>query len=661
MILEQAKETVKTQLSCTRYLQKSKNNMFCCPICGSGTKGANSTGAVKYYKDTNTWSCHSCKASGDVLDLIQLDTGAADFMTALSIGASELGITIDSSSEAKGNQNHTKSVPKTDPKKEQPLKEDAAEQIDNTAYYEQCRAALNDPRAVSYLAARGISTETAAAANIGFDAAADPAQSGHKTARIIIPTSKSHYVARSIDSSIDKAFQKMNNKGGTPSIFNAAALYSGAKAVFVLEGAFDALSLLEIGQQAIATNSAGNVKKLLELLQQRPTAATLVICKDNDADERTREQIDKYAQELEQGLQGLNIAYIEAEITGQYKDANEALQHDKAAFMERVQAVLTEINKTDIDSFLKNIQTEAYKPAATGLDFFDDLLSGGIVNKTLTILLAAPAAGKTTLCQQVAEAIARQKRPVIYLNLEMSKEQMLAKSISSMLARKGTFKSTLDILQGYKWNNADKEQITAAAREYEQTIYPYLKYYDAAEIGSGVKAMLDNLNTIGTAAKQSGNKAPVIVLDYLHLLTNDTGKNLDVQELIKQAVVGLKQYAINFDTFVIAISATNRTSNTGKLTLDSARDSSNIDFTGDYAISLNYEDIDNGTVQAADIDKLQQEKPRRMILRVVKGRFIQSGKSVKVLFNTASNLFYGCNEFAPADPKDTPFAEVKRI
>lgn len=619
--------------------------MYCCIYCGSGT-GKNGTGAVKYYKDTNTCYCHSCNKHFDILDIVQSEYGT-DLNGALEIGARELNITIDNAAEYIP-------APKAT---EKPQEQEPAIEIDNTAYYEKCRANLNDPKAISYLSARGISVETAAAANIGFDAEADPAQSGYKTPRIIIPTSKSHYVARRIDGG--EEYAKMNNKGGKPSIFNEQALYSGAEYVFVVEGAFDALSLLEIGQQAIATNSANNASKLLEILKEKPTAATLVICKDNDTDPNTREKINKYAAELEQGLNGLNITFKEANITGTYKDANEALQGDKEAFKSLVEASIKK--ETDIDRFLISVQSEAYKPAATGLKFFDDLMNGGIVNKTVTVVLAAPAAGKTTLCQQIAEAIAKQKRPVIYLNLEMAKDQMLAKSISAMMARKNNYKTALDILQGYRWNSVEKEQITAIAREYEQNILPYLKYKDAAETGSGVNSILSYLEKLGTLAEARGKQAPVIVLDYLHLVTNDTGKNLETQELIKQIIVGLKSYAIKHNTFVIAISATNRTSNNGKLTLDSARDSSNIDYTGDYAISLNYEEIDNGTKATSDIDELQQESPRRMILRVVKGRFIATGKSVKVYYNAAYNMFYANDDFVPANQNESPFAPIKRI
>ena len=123
----------------------------------------------------------------------------------------------------------------------------------------------------------------------------------------------------------------------------------------------------------------------------------------------------------------------------------------------------------------------------------------------------------------------------------------------------------------------------------------------------------------------------------------------------------LKQYAIDYDTFVIGIVATNRTSNTaGKITMESGRDSSNLEYTADYQLSLNYYDIDNGTVSPTDINKiseLQREKWRKMIIRVLKGRFCTPGRSANVYFNAANNIFYGANDWLPADPDRVPFKD----
>ena len=90
---EQAKAIIKQAIPCTDYLERSKNNMYCCPNCGSG-HGANGTGAVKYYPEGNTWYCHACETGGDVIDAYTATIGG-DYNAALQQLAIRAGITIE--------------------------------------------------------------------------------------------------------------------------------------------------------------------------------------------------------------------------------------------------------------------------------------------------------------------------------------------------------------------------------------------------------------------------------------------------------------------------------------------------------------------------------------------------------------------------------------
>ena len=316
----------------------------------------------------------------------------------------------------------------------------------------------------------------------------------------------------------------------------------------------------------------------------------------------------------------------------------------------------------DLDAFIKTIQTDAYKPNKTGIDFLDDLLSGGVIKQTLTLLMAAPGAGKTTLCQQTAEAIAATGKPVIFLNLEMSKEQMLAKSICRRLAEKGHDIDTLKVLQGYSWTKKERELITAEVDSYRQSIYKYLQY-NPDGISSRLEAIRDYLTAKGEQAKADGTQAPAVILDYLHLVSSD---GLDAQELIKQTVTMLKEYAIKYDSFIIAIVAVNRESmKKGQLSINSARDSSTLEYTADYIITLNYYGIDNGTADPqkdSDLAELRNNKYWQMILRLPKARFGKPGKYAKVYFNAAGSYFLPIDGFIPdgAEPFDDPLTEPRR-
>ena len=330
-----------------------------------------------------------------------------------------------------------------------------------------------------------------------------------------------------------------------------------------------------------------------------------------------------------------------------------------ASVMEEIESP----NEIFINEFINTIQTEAYKPYKTELTFFDDLLGGGVIRQSIVQILAAPSAGKTTLCQQIAEEMASHGKKVLYFNFEMSNEQMLAKAISYRLAKKcdGAKKpiSATDILQGYNWDDYKRERIINELNEYKQTAAQYITYTNALTDIDNIK---DLLQEIGDRAAQRGMQAPAVFVDYLHLITG-AGYG-DNQEIIKNAVKCFKDYAIKYKTVVFLIVAVNRDSmKNGQISLYSGRDSSAIEYSGDYVLSLNYEEIDNGNIKAdneAELAKIKQGSWRKMILRVLKHRLGVPGLECKLWFKPAENIFYNAAGFMPIDPERDQIEEEAR-
>ena len=669
---EEAKQEIRKNLDCRDYLEKSKGaNMYVCPFCGSGHNGNRNDGALKYYAETNTWTCHKCKKSGDVLDLIQKKY-AVGYSDALQIGADQLGISIDAPQEKPqeapsgpewsqtmentSEQRNAQETPRNVPQRH--IMPDApAGSADYSAYYTECAARLeNSPEAVAYLKKRGISLTTARNLFIGYDPAADPGtapgalqkdeyQKPYPAKRIIIPTSPAHFVARAIDSAKSE-YPKMNpstRKGaGSPGIFNADAIYQASEAVFIVEGWADAASIEECGGHAAALNSTSNGGALLRLLNGKPAECSFIVSFDNDKAPQTAAQTNKEAENLVHDLTEAGYKAIRYNLAGTHKDCNESLTADGADRMKAaIRAAIKAAKRDYLADFLDKIQSEAYKPCATDLQWFDSLLGGGIIQQSLLLLLAAPGVGKTTLCQQIAESMAIHHKRVIYLNYEMSREQMIAKAISARLNRKGIQKNLAEILQGYDWSAADRQAITAEIEAYRREAFPFIQYNPGGS-SNDIQRLQELLTATGERAKGTGQDAPAVVVDYLQLLAGKPGT--DAQETIKAALLSLKDYARKYNTFVIAIVATNRDSNkAGRITLSSGRDSSNIEYTADYQLSLNYEAIDSGEIKADDVEgisKLQAEPLRRMIIRVLKNRFSLPGKKALVFFDAAHNTFY---------------------
>lgn len=321
------------------------------------------------------------------------------------------------------------------------------------------------------------------------------------------------------------------------------------------------------------------------------------------------------------------------------------------------------------DDFMGKVQTKAYEPLQTGMQAFDRLLDGGIQRQALVILSAAPGTGKTSLVQQIFETMAAHGTDVIFLNLEMSREQLLARSLSRMIHRDGGSITASGILKGYAWTDEMRRYIEPAAARYRAQIAPYM-HYNPEGCGTMLSSIINTLNNAAAAAKAAGKPAPVCVLDYLHLVTMEQRE--DQQEIIKKTVAALKQYAIENDTFVLAISANNRTSNSsGTVTLESGRDSSALEYTADIQLSLNYRALHEKseiTYTTADgrtvtekasagnpdhMEALQNEKPRKMLVQVLKNRMTKPGGKLYLNFDAANSEFIAVDTHsqAPSGPE----------
>jgi DNA primase len=149
----------------------------------------------------------------------------------------------------------------------------------------------------------------------------------------------------------------MNPKGSSPGIFNGWILAEQER-VFITEGAFDALSFIEAGAQAVATNSKNNGQALIALLQRGGVKAQqFIICPDNDPDPKTNEATQRQAQELCQSIQAAGYTCIVYNVSGKYHDANDALRGDRAGFIKRI-AEAQEAIQREVDTLPGLLQYE---------------------------------------------------------------------------------------------------------------------------------------------------------------------------------------------------------------------------------------------------------------------------------------------------------------
>lgn len=291
-----------------------------------------------------------------------------------------------------------------------------------------------------------------------------------------------------------------------------------------------------------------------------------------------------------------------------------------------------------IDDFLHVVQTRVYEPMRTGVEPFDRLLGGGLMRQQVVFIGAAPGLGKTSMCQWFTETMIRntQDAACIFCNLEMAKEQLLARSLSRRLAGEGKRIPVSRILRGYEWTDEERETITSAAHSFKETIGGRLLYnpWDAT---TNLDDILRNMEHAAKQQEQKGKPAPLVVLDYLQLLTGEARE--DAQAVIKRAVAGLKGYCVEHNAAAIVVVAHNRTANsTGNPGMGAARDSSAIEYTADCQLVLDYTASIDGGMKPDEAANNEEERKRRT-LKTVKARFVEPGRRADFIFDGATSTF----------------------
>ena len=636
MNTEEAKREVYQRFKDELQPDKKKKG-YICPICNNG-RGNDGDGMTENPRSPFHYSCWKCGIRNeDAFDFIarkqNLPIGSGEAMKA---AYQQYGIEIEY------NAPDTQEVHNT--QEEQYAQEEKRK--DFTEYFKRMAANIDSAAAKQYLSFRGISTETAKRFMLGFDAgwrsptAIERGKNPPASPRLIIPTSNEGYIARDTRPEV-KDYAKM--KEGPSRLFNLRSLYNTeGRACFVVEGELDAISIEEVGGRACALGSTSNVKLFLSALKEKPTGNTLLLALDNDvAGQRA-------ADELSKGLQAQKVNFAPVEICGTYNDENEHLQANREAFAQAVKKAEDAQKPAAkmMQSFLQAVQSRQYEPLPTGIKALDDLIGGGFIRQTLIMLGAAPGMGKSYFAQQLFETMAQEGHNCLYFNLEMSRQQLIARSISRLARQRENAKITaLDVLQGYRWTTYQKRIIERTAGVYAEEIGPHMLYNPAGSTAQ-LDSILQQMEEAAQRAKNTGKEAPFIVLDYLHLLRGNARE--DVQTTVKRAVEAFKDYAIKYNTVVFVILAFNRESNKGgKVSQESGRDSSSIEYSADLMLGLNYTKVEE-SASAEDAEKARAQVQKdsgkgneiAYKLKVLKNRLQGGCGSIDLKFHGKYGLFF---------------------
>ena len=643
--LQSIREHLKDEL----VPDRSQRGKYLCPLCGSGT-GPHKTAAFSIDHDGLHGHCFACGFYGDIFDLEAARTG---------LSLAEATRAVVARYEFSQPIGPAKAAPVAAATPPRP----AAVTADYSNLLRTCADRLPGSEAEQYLFRRGFTRETMARFSLGYDPSHYFPGRGTFNAVIGAYGPNKKYVFWRVISDEHHYDKPPKADAGEEPVFNVESLYAGGP-VFVVESQFCAMSIEQEGGHAVAIGGSG-IEKLIRQLSEKPAAGLLILSLDNDEPGRIQQA------KLADKLTAAGINFLQYNVSGTYKDPNEVLQDDPSALRALIstgcEAAAMYIEEQErktgsemIDSFLREVQTRIYEPLPTGIRDIDAALDGGFMRQQLVCLGAAPGAGKTALAQWIFEGMATKGIDCVFLNLEMSRNQVLARSLARCAARNGHTISSVKILRGYDWTEEQRAAIMAAADEYKRTVAPHM-IYNPDNVNSDLDAILKYIEQEALKAEAKGRQAPCIVLDYLQILTGRDRE--DGTELIKRAVSDLKRFAVRHNTVVFLIIAHNRESNrSGTITMESGRDTSAIEYSGDTQIGLtftrclsNWKDETGKKNDKKSPDDLTPEERKEITLKIVKSRFGGAGRQVDLRFDgetmTYTQLF---KDFKPVDV-ETPF------
>ena len=643
-------------------LTKSKTKgQYVCVFCGSG-QGVKATGALTMYE--NHFYCFSCQQKGDIFDLIQRVEGI-DKKQVIQHAAERYGISIDghSNNSRKDDNNVTIGENKTDSTKKE-------ESADYTAFYRECNKHLQE---TDYH--RGISLDTLNRFLVGYSAQWKHPKAPPKvspTPRLIIPTSKTSYLARDTRNTAvipENQSKYVKSKVGNVHIFNEKAL-NNTPVLYIVEGEIDALSIIDVGGNAVGLGSVSNINSLFKVLDHSDNVQKqkFIISLDND------KAGEKAKNALIDGFCKRGIAFCVYNPSGEHKDSNEALMSNRSEFekavlygIENVDKLIKEYGEREnmeyqqkycaevllggfIDRIAANVNIEAIP---TGFKALDDVLDGGLY-EGLYCLGAISSLGKTTFALQIADQIAEHGHQVLIFSLEMSQNELIAKSISRntlkrVIAARGDVrnaKTARGIMSGKKYplyNQTERELIKNAVGDYQSISKNIYIREGMGNVG---------VDTIVEQVKEhirKGNKPPVVIVDYLQILMPHSEKATDKAN-IDYTVLSLKRLSRDYKIPVIAISSFNRVSYGNEVSMQAFKESGSIEYSCDVLMGLQLQGVGSSDF---DVNIAKRQEPRKIEAVILKNRNGKTGDMIGYEYYAMFNYFSetGLTEIPEKRPK----------
>ena len=204
------------------------------------------------------------------------------------------------------------------------------------------------------------------------------------------------------------------------------------------------------------------------------------------------------------------------------------------------------------------VQTDnftALDGVATGFEPFDELLSGGFRAGELVILAARTSLGKTALALDIASRLASREKPVLFLSLEMSAEQIAVRLLARE-AQVNTILTTRGRMGKAKLQADELTRMASAAAEMKT--WPLFVEDEKLD---DLEKVLAKIRGARRRLSSDGKSLGLVIVDYLQLveLPVHPGSRRDLRAVeVGQVSRSLKTIARELGVPILALAQLNR-------------------------------------------------------------------------------------------------------
>lgn len=361
----------------------------------------------------------------------------------------------------------------------------------------------------------------------------------------------------------------------------------------------------------------------------------------------TLDEILDFAKETELSPLGVGEFLMECEV--KFGSVDKAVEHLRGYTKEVAQVTkeqryaqyMSGSNEGMFHELTKDIEeSKTRKSIVTGFPRLDEILSGGL-HEGLYVVGAIPSLGKTTWVTQIYDRVAKYGTDVLMFSLEMSRIDLMARSISRLTVYKypqidghmqTDAKTARGILDGKRYENyteRDRKIIAFAENEYllwakRIRVIEGTGDVSASEIRKNVEQHIEITERV-----------PLVVVDYLQLIAPYDPRASDKQNM-DRTVLELRRIARDYHCPVIVISSFNRQNYNAKVSFGSFKESGAIEYCADVMIGLQLEGVGE---DGFDVERAKQSRPRCVEAVILKNRFGEVGEKIKYHYFANVNYF----------------------